>query len=66
MLRNGQKSTEAEPQLDEINILLAQARALVERVEKLPDGSEKNKLRAALSELDTIADEIEPDARPTD
>ena len=66
MLRNGQESSEAEPRLEEINALLAQARARAERVENLSDGPHKDKLRAALSELQTISDEIEPDARPRD
>jgi hypothetical protein len=44
-------ATETEPPSGEFKDLLAQAQALAKRVENLPDGPTKEKLRATLSEL---------------
>ena len=45
------ETPETEPPPDDIKELLAQAQALAERVEKLPDGPTKEKLRATLTEI---------------
>jgi hypothetical protein len=45
------EAAEAERRTTEIADLLAQAIALAERVEALPDGAMKEKLRAALIEI---------------
>jgi hypothetical protein len=56
------RASEAEPQSEEINVLAAQARALAERVEKLPDSPRKERMSAALWE---IAEMIKSDVQPT-
>jgi hypothetical protein len=57
-------ASEAESGTGEIRELLNQAGALSDRVSKLRDGPRKEKLKAALLELQAIADDLAQDAVP--
>jgi hypothetical protein len=58
-----QEATEAEAKTEGIDDLLAQAQALAERVEAMPDGPMKQKLRVALAEIKCNVGEIKPEVR---
>jgi hypothetical protein len=57
------EATEAEAGTGEIRDLLSQAGALADRVSKLRDGPRKEELKAALLELQAIAEELESESR---
>jgi hypothetical protein len=58
-----QEATEAEARTEGIDDLLAQAQALAERVEAMPDGPMKQKLRVALAEIKCNVGEFKPEVR---
>ena len=51
---------------EEFEDLFRQAESLAARVEMMHDGPHKDKLRAALPELQSIVDELKPDAKKPD
>ena len=52
------ETSETEPSSGDVKDPLAQAQAIAERVEKLPDGPTKEKLRATLAEIWVNAGEV--------
>ena len=63
MIRMNLTATNAEPRTDDVSDILAQAQALAERVEAMPDGPMKEKLRAALAEIRANVEEFKPEVR---
>jgi hypothetical protein len=63
MIRMNLTATNAEPRTDDVSDILAQAQALAERVEAMPDGPMKQKLRAALAEIRADVEEFKPEVR---
>jgi hypothetical protein len=57
------EATDAEARTEGIDDLLAQAQTLAERVEAMPDGPMKQKLRAALAEIKANVREFKPEVR---
>jgi hypothetical protein len=60
MTSKAPEALDAEPKTEEIKDLLGQAQALAKRVEAMPEGARKERLRATLSELQVIADQLMP------
>jgi hypothetical protein len=60
------ESADAEVGTGDIKDLFKEAGALAERVAKLRDGPRKEQLKAALSELQAIADQLKSEDRRED
>ena len=65
MLSNAPDPTRAESRTQEMSELLEQVQVLAAKVERLQDGAHKESLRASLSELQAIADEMKSEAEST-
>jgi hypothetical protein len=63
MIRMSLAATDAEPRTEGVKDFLAQAQSLAARVEAMPDGPMKQKLRIALAEIRANVGECKPEVR---
>jgi hypothetical protein len=63
MIRMSPTATDADPRSKDVKDFLAEATALSERVEAMPDGAMKEKLRVALAQIHASIGETKSDRR---